>query len=85
VLRRRARFRARASVVCGGSRRLLTARLSRAQLAEVQSRLLDVGSAVATPPEGASAAKVQRERFGAAAVARVSGTPGHGHPARSSC
>jgi cob(I)alamin adenosyltransferase len=71
VLWRRACFRARASVGSGGSRCLLTARRSRAQLAEVQSRLLDVGSAVATPPEGASAAKVQRTRFGAAAVARL--------------
>jgi cob(I)alamin adenosyltransferase len=79
-----ARASALAVVGSGGSRRLLTAPLSRAQLAEVQSRLLDVGSAVATPPEGASAAKVQRTRFGAAAVARVPGTPGHRHPARSS-
>ncbi len=84
MLRRRAFFLARASVVSGGSRCLLTARFARAQLAEVQSRLLDVGSAVATPPEGASAAKVQRMRFGAATGARVQGTLGHGHPARSS-
>jgi cob(I)alamin adenosyltransferase len=38
----------------------------------VPSRLLDVGSAVATPLKSASAAKVQRTRFGnAAAVARL--------------
>jgi ATP:cob(I)alamin adenosyltransferase len=43
------------------------------QLAEVQSRLLDVGSAVATPPgaPGASDVKVARTRFGGAAVARI--------------
>ena len=37
----------------------------------MQSRLLDVGSAVATPPGSASAAKLQRTRFGAAAVTRL--------------
>ncbi len=63
------RRRARPSVDGGGSRCLLTASLSRAQLAEVQSRLR--GQSVATPPEGASAAKVQRMRLGAAAVARL--------------
>jgi hypothetical protein len=39
--------------------------LTRAQLAEIQSRLLDVGSAVATPcdPTNAAGAKVKRTRF----------------------
>jgi ATP:cob(I)alamin adenosyltransferase len=43
----------------------------RAQLAEVQSRLLDAGSAVATPPSSASDAKLQRTRFGGAPVERL--------------
>ena len=35
-----------------------------AQLEVIQSRLLDVGSAVATPASGSSEAKLQRTRFG---------------------
>lgn len=40
-------------------------------LAELQSRLLDVGSAVATPPGSASEAKAARTRFPGDAVARL--------------
>ncbi|CAI5466518.1 unnamed protein product [Closterium sp. Yama58-4] len=38
------------------------------QIAVIQSRLLDVGPAVATPPPSASAAKLQRVRFDPTAV-----------------
>ncbi|CAI5969519.1 unnamed protein product [Closterium sp. NIES-64] len=38
------------------------------QIAVIQSRLLDVGSVVATPPSSASAAKLQRVRFDPTAV-----------------
>ncbi|GJP70613.1 hypothetical protein CLOP_g1530 [Closterium sp. NIES-67] len=38
------------------------------QIATIQSRLLDVGSVVATPPSSASAAKLQRVRFDPTAV-----------------
>lgn len=45
--------------------------LLRSQLTEVQSRLLDVGSAVATPPGAADASKLQRTRFGTAPGQRL--------------
>jgi len=43
------------------------------QLAEVQSRLLDVGSAVATPPGSASDAKARRVHFDAGHAGRLEG------------
>ena len=43
------------------------------QLEEVQSRLLDVGSAVATPPGSASDAKAQRAHFDAGHADRLEG------------
>lgn len=48
---------------------MLTA--ARAQLEEIQSRLLDVGSAVATPAESSSQHKRERVVFDAAATAKL--------------
>ena len=44
---------------------------ARAQLEEIQSRLLDVGSAVATPPDGASQHRRERVTFDSGATARL--------------
>ncbi len=48
---------------------MLTA--ARAQLEEIQSRLLDVGSAVATPAESSSQNRRERVTFDAGATARL--------------
>ena len=48
---------------------MLTA--ARAQLEEIQSRLLDVGSAVATPADGASQLRRERVTFDAGATAKL--------------
>jgi hypothetical protein len=50
---------------------LLSAVVLTLQLAEIQSRLLDVGSAVATPADSSSQSKLARVAFPCSATAEV--------------